>query len=56
MVAQVAAFDEGRAPVWENYVIAQTMEASRGQIPEHALALEIEVDGLASGYGSSSRR
>lgn len=37
--------DPGRAPVWENYVIAQTVEASRGQIPEHALAFGVEVDG-----------
>lgn len=35
----------GRAPIWENYVIAQTVEASRGQIPEHALAFGVEVDG-----------
>lgn len=37
--------DPGQAPVWENYVIAQTVEASRGQIPEHALAFGVEVDG-----------
>ncbi|MFE7506931.1 hypothetical protein [Promicromonospora sp. NPDC057488] len=37
--------DLGRAPVWENYVIAQTAAASRGQIPEHALAVGVEVDG-----------
>lgn len=35
----------GRAPIWENYVIAQTVVASRGQIPEHALALGVEVHG-----------
>lgn len=35
----------GCAPVWENYVIAQTVAASRGQIPEHALAFGVEVDG-----------
>lgn len=33
------------APAWENYVIAQTVAASRGQIPEHALAFGVEVDG-----------
>jgi len=37
--------DPGSAPIWENYVIAQTVEASRGQIPEHALAFGVEVDG-----------
>jgi hypothetical protein len=35
----------GRAPIWENYVIAQTVAASRGLIPEHALAFGVEVDG-----------
>lgn len=35
----------GRAPVWENYVIAQTVAASRGQIPAHTLAFGVEVDG-----------
>ena len=37
--------DPGRAPVWENYVIAQTVAASRGQIPAHALAFGVEVVG-----------
>lgn len=37
----------GRAPAWENYVIAQTVAASRGQIPEHALAFGVEVDGAS---------
>lgn len=37
--------DPSRAPVWVNYVIAQTVEASRGQIPQHALAFGVEVDG-----------
>lgn len=37
--------DIGQAPVWENYVIAQTVAASRGQIPAHALAFGIEVEG-----------
>lgn len=35
----------GQAPVWENYVIAQIVAASRGQIPAHALAFGVEVDG-----------
>lgn len=35
----------GRAPVWENYLIVQAVAASRGQIPEHALAFGVEVDG-----------
>lgn len=34
----------GLAPVWENYVIAQTVAASRGLISAHALALGVEVD------------
>jgi hypothetical protein len=33
------------APVWENYVIAQSVAASRGQMPEHTLAFGIEVNG-----------
>ena len=37
--------DPGRAPVWQNYAIAQTVAASRGQIPEHALAFGVVVDG-----------
>jgi len=35
----------GQAPVWENYVIVQTVAASRGQIPVHALAFGVEVEG-----------
>lgn len=37
--------DLERAPVWENYVIAQAVQASRGQIPQHALAFGVEVAG-----------
>lgn len=37
--------DPGRAPVWENYVIAQAVQASRGQIPQNALAFGVEVAG-----------
>ena len=38
--------DLGRAPLWQNYAIAQAVQASRAQIPEHTLAFGIEVDGL----------
>ncbi|MCM3657283.1 hypothetical protein M3147_08470 [Agromyces mediolanus] len=37
--------DPARAPVWENYAVAQAVEASRGHIPEHTLAYGVEVDG-----------
>ncbi|WBQ07745.1 hypothetical protein [Kribbella sp. CA-293567] len=37
--------DPAESPVWENYIIAQTVESSRGQIPLHALAMGVEVDG-----------
>ncbi|NYG58742.1 hypothetical protein BJ980_001665 [Nocardioides daedukensis] len=37
--------DPGRTPVWENYVVAQVAQASLGQIPEHALAVGVEVEG-----------
>ena len=37
--------DPGRAPVWENYVIAQAVQASLGLIPRHALAMGVEVHG-----------
>lgn len=37
--------DPGQAPVWENYVVAQAVQASLGQIPEHALAVGVEADG-----------
>ncbi|MDC7122693.1 hypothetical protein OMK64_14235 [Cellulomonas fimi] len=38
--------DPGLAPVWENYVVAQVVQASLGVIPEHALAVAVAVDGL----------
>ena len=38
--------DPARAPVWENYIIAQTVVASLGQIPVHAVAMGVEVDGV----------
>ena len=31
--------DMGRAPVWENYVVAQAAQASLGLIPRNALAV-----------------
>jgi hypothetical protein len=34
------------APAWENYVIAQSVAASRGQMPEHTLAFGVEVNGI----------
>lgn len=37
--------DPGRAPIWENYIVAQAVGASRGQIPEHTLAFGVEVNG-----------
>jgi hypothetical protein len=37
--------DPSRAPVWENYVVAQVVQASLGSIPEHALAVGAEVTG-----------
>lgn len=38
--------DPKRAPVWENYVIAQAAQAALGLIPEHVHALGVEVEGL----------
>lgn len=37
--------DPGRAPVWDNYVIAQTVQASLGGIPPHAVAMGVRVAG-----------
>lgn len=37
--------DPGQSPVWENYIVAQAVQASLGQIPEHALAVSVEVAG-----------
>ena len=39
--------DLGSAPPWENYIIAQTAQASLGLIPHDALALGVAVDGLS---------
>lgn len=33
-------------PLWENYVVAQTTQASLSLIPREALALGVEVDDL----------
>jgi hypothetical protein len=37
--------DPANAPVWENYVVAQTAQAALGLIPRNALALGVEVGG-----------
>lgn len=34
-----------RAPVWENYIIAQAVQASLGLIPRNAVAAGVEVRG-----------
>ncbi len=39
--------DPADAPVWENYVVAQTAQASLGNIPLHALALGVTVSGTS---------
>jgi hypothetical protein len=36
--------DPANAPVWENYVVAQTAQAALGLIPRSALAMGVEVD------------
>ena len=38
--------DPAHAPVWENYITAQATQASLGQIPAHALAVGVQVDGV----------
>ena len=37
--------DPGAALVWENYVVAQAVQASLGLVPQHALAVGVEVEG-----------
>lgn len=37
--------DPGRSPVWENYVVAQTVQASLGLLPRNALAVGVSVTG-----------
>ena len=41
--------DLGNAPAWRNYIVAQTVQAALGRIPEHALAVGVEVSGLRVG-------
>ncbi|WP_182112707.1 MULTISPECIES: hypothetical protein [unclassified Actinotalea] len=36
--------DSKRAPVWENYVVAQASQAALGLIPVHALAVGVVVE------------
>ncbi len=37
--------DPADAPVWENYIVAQTAQASLGLIPPHARAVGVSVAG-----------
>jgi hypothetical protein len=37
--------DPGRSPVWENYIVAQTVQASLGLLPTNALAVGVRVAG-----------
>ena len=37
--------DPGRAPIWDNYVVAQAAQAALGLIPSSTLALGVEIDG-----------
>ncbi|WP_152667298.1 hypothetical protein [Cellulomonas sp. FA1] len=34
-----------QAPVWENYIVSQAVQATLGQIPVHALAVGVQVAG-----------
>jgi hypothetical protein len=36
--------NSANAPVWENYVVAQAVQAMLGVIPAHALAIGVKVD------------
>jgi hypothetical protein len=36
--------DPAHAPVWDNYVVAQAVQASLALIPPHTLALGVAVD------------
>ncbi|MCR1161696.1 hypothetical protein NEK97_09515 [Paenarthrobacter sp. UW852] len=38
--------DLAQAPLWEIYIIAQTVAAMRGLIPKHALAVGVEIHGV----------
>ena len=35
----------GKAPNWENYVVAQTVQATLGLVPPNALAVGVQVNG-----------
>ena len=35
--------DPAGSPVWENYIVAQAVQATLGQIPVHALAVGVQV-------------
>ncbi len=37
--------DPAQSPVWDNYVVAQTVAAALGRIPRQALALGVQVQG-----------
>jgi hypothetical protein len=37
--------DPGLAPVWDNYIVAQAVQASLGLIPKHAVAIGVAVAG-----------
>lgn len=39
--------DMANAPVWENYVVAQAVQACLGQQPTSALAIGVRIDGIA---------
>ncbi|WOC60436.1 hypothetical protein RI444_18295 [Paenarthrobacter sp. AT5] len=41
-----APHDLAQAPLWEIYIIAQSVAAMRGQIPKHALAVGVEIHGV----------
>lgn len=38
--------DLSNVPLWETYIIAQTVSATRGQIPKHAHAVAVEIHGM----------
>lgn len=37
--------DPAQAPVWENYAVAQTVQASLGLVPDNTLAFGVAVEG-----------
>jgi hypothetical protein len=36
--------DPARAPIWDNYVVAQAVQASLARLPPHALAFGVAVN------------